>query len=237
MDLDYFIPEEIWNEIKEYAASLYYLVFLGVLVILSTQNIYMPCSLYPPTKRCRKSQKSDGNCYQGPKKRCRKNVTQKRRKKQPSGRRSSPTVHQDIGYLNHLHQEYFDYQDAPSKKRYPRGKAVPFDKIDKFVDQDMMFQYEVVPETFYPGDSGNWGQDKKKLKVGDIILDDNNAISRTNIEAWLVINKNKKKHLVMFPMSDGDMDNDFRDGDTTNGKGLWIHPITRQYIHISGTEL
>jgi hypothetical protein len=199
----------------------------------------MPCALYPKTKRCRKSKKNDGNCYRGPKKRCRKKKTQKN---QSNGRLASPTAHQgtvhrDITYLNHLHKEYFDYHDTPKNKRYPRGKAIPFDAIDKFVAEDMNFQYRgELPEKFFPNDSGNWSKDKKTLKVGDIILDEDDAISKTKIEAWLVVNKNKKKHLVMFPMSNGDMDNDFRDGDTTNGRGLWIHPITKKYIYIRETE-
>lgn len=149
---------------------------------------------------------------------------------------SSFTVHKDIYYLNHLHQEWFDYPEEPKNKRYPRGKPVPFSAIDKFVVEDMKLQYGTpIPSNLSYDDSGNWKNDKAKLKEGDIIIDDNVPISRSHVEAWLVIKKNNKKHLVMFPMSDGDYDNGFSDGDTTNGQGLWIHPITKEYIQIPQT--
>ena len=37
----------------------------------------------------------------------------------------------------------------------------------------------------------------------------------------------------MFPMSPGDMDNGFSDGDTRNDKGQMIHPLTQEYIKIN----
>lgn len=144
----------------------------------------------------------------------------------------SPEIHR-LYYLNHLHRERFDY---PGEGQYPRGKPIPFNKIDKFVAEDMKTQYlDEPPDDFGWDDSGSWYEDKKDLKVGDVILDDQQVISRSHVEAWLVVRKKKNKCLVMFPMSDGDPKNGFGDGDTTNGNGLWIHPVTKKLVHINGT--
>ena len=88
-----------------------------------------------------------------------------------------------------------------------------------------------------PVDSANWYNDCKKFKKNDVITDSTpgsslfTRLSRSDFEAWLVVEKKGKLGLVMFPMSSG-MKDGFSDGDTTNYKGEMIHPITKKLVKV-----
>ena len=119
---------------------------------------------------------------------------------------------------------------------YGGPQMIPFTYIDAMVDKDMEAQYGGVPDELVETDSGLWHEHKKLLKENDVILDHEiaSSVSRNELLGFLVVKTSTDElGLLMFPMSPGDMDNGFSDGDTRNDKGQMIHPLTQEYIKIN----
>ena len=145
-----------------------------------------------------------------------------------------------VSYLTHLLTE--DYINDISQILYGRHFKVidfiPFEEITKVIPNDMEVQYNDKTvgkkgntELMY-NDSANWYNDHKNFNMNDVITDDSGGYSRSQFDAWLVVKQEGKLGLCMFPMSDGDWDNGFSDGDSINNRGEMIHPITRKLVKI-----
>jgi len=89
-------------------------------------------------------------------------------------------------------------------------------------------------QTLMNNDSANWYNDHKKFNVNDVITDNSGGYSVSEFDAWLVVEYNGKKGLVMFPWSeDYDEDTGFDEGESINRKGQMIHPITGKLVVVT----
>lgn len=205
-----------------------------------------PCAVKNSSGRCAKSKTSDGKCEVTPTGRCRKLVSPD--KSHPTVEVEGPSLEKNeigkvhkVSYLTHLLTE--DYINDISQILYGRHFKVidfiPFEEITKVIPNDMEVQYNDKTvgkkgnntELMY-NDSANWYNDHKNFNMNDVITDDSGGYSRSQFDAWLVVKQEGKLGLCMFPMSDGDWDNGFSDGDSINNRGEMIHPITRKLVKI-----
>lgn len=169
------------------------------------------------------------------------------RSRSRSSSKKSPEVGSviDVRYLTHLFSEdYFDIN-------WDRNAFLSFEKVTSAVEEDMDTQYgdskvgtEGRKKKLFPYDSGNWHKDSKNLKEGDILFDATKrsdsriieekpgVLSRSEVEAWLVVKQGGKLGLRMFPRTLGLLDKGFSDGDTRNVYGEMIHPITGKIIKV-----
>ena len=169
--------------------------------------------------------------------------------KKPSNKNAGPKRNNKINklhklqYLIHLFTEgYFnDISRKLYSRDYKRTDFIPLSEITLIVPQDMKVQYQDEevgtsghPQKLFPDDSANWYKDSKKLKENDVVYDESSsAQSRSEVEAWLVVKKDGKLGLRMFPMDDGShFDQGFSEGDTRNVEGQMIHPVTGNLVKI-----
>ena len=187
-------------------------------------------------------------CYKTPK-------SNKKTKKQTVGKASNASkskvgkVHK-VRYLSHLYSE--GYASDITQKIYGKPFAldkrdgfIPFSEITEIISEDMETQYQDKDvgrkghaQKLTHVDSAHWYNDCKKFKKNHVITDNTpgsslfNRLSRSDFEAWLVVEKKGKLGLVMFPMSPGMIKDGFSDGDTVNYKGEMIHPITKKIVKV-----
>ena len=149
-----------------------------------------------------------------------------------------------LQYLIHLFTEGF-FNDISRKlysRDYKRTDFIPLSEITSVVPDDMELQYDGDravgtkghSQKLFPDDSANWYKDSKKLKENDVVYDESeSAQSRSEVEAWLVVKKDGKLGLRMFPMDDGThFDQGFSQGDTRNVEGHMIHPVTGKLVKV-----
>ena len=144
----------------------------------------------------------------------------------------------EVPYLTNLLM-HDDFKNDISKKIYKRAYKVtdfiPFKEITTVIPIDM--EHLHGDKTFGLSgvmderDSANWYKDHLKFNINDVILDRTGGYSRSDLDAWLVVEKKKKLGLLMFPMSDGS-EPGFGDGDTINSSGQMIHPLTKKLVNI-----
>ena len=207
----------------------------------------------------KKNPKNDTCCYKVPNKKTKKQSTVAKVPKVPKAPKVPKVpkvkigkVHRALylshiyseGYISELRQELYNKPFSLSK----REGFIPFKVIDKIIPRDMKTQYKDATvgkpgnnKKIYPVDSANWYKDSKKLKKNDVIYDPTpgsslfTRLSRSDFEAWLVVEEKGKLGLVMFPMSDGSpnyFDKGLSDGDTVNSRNEMIHPITKELVKI-----
>jgi len=156
-----------------------------------------------------------------------------------------------VSYLTHLFSEGFVKPFFPGVEKSKQvstplaKKFISFDIITKqIVPNDMKVQYNDIgfgtgkqkdkKQTLMNNDSANWYNDHKKFNVNDVITDNSGGYSVSEFDAWLVVEYNGKKGLVMFPWSeDYDEDTGFDEGESINRKGQMIHPITGKLVVVT----
>ena len=214
----------------------------------------MPGSNTKKRSRCPNGQRKNpktGNCEKkvSGKNSSKKNSGKKKVKK-TSNKTAGPKRNNKINklhklqYLIHLFTEGF-FNDISRKlhsRDYKRTDFIPLSEITLVVPDDMELQYDGDravgtqghPQKLFPDDSANWYKDSKKLKENDVIYDESEfAQSRSDVEAWLVVKKDGKLGLLMFPMDNGShFDQGFSEGDTRNVEGHMIHPVTGNLVKI-----
>ena len=154
------------------------------------------------------------------------------------------TVYDDVGsYPKYVPERFSEDLDFLKKEDYDvpqiTNTYIPFEIIDSMIPIDMRFNYHDATVglpgndfEIYATDSANWYQDREKLGIGDIILDESNTFSRSGVYPYLVVNYKGKKCLIGFEMSSGDYERGFCDGDTINPNGEAIHPFTGELIKV-----
>jgi hypothetical protein len=198
----------------------------------------------------KKNPKNDTCCYKVPKKKTKKQSTVAKVPK--AAKVKIGKVHRAL-YLSHLYSEGYisELRQELYKKPFSLSKRegfIPFNIIDEIIPRDMKTQYQDADvgksgnkRKVYPVDSANWYKDSKKFKKNDVIYDPTpgsslfTRLSRSDFEAWLVVEEKGKLGLVMFPMSDGSpkyFDKGLSDGDTVNSRNEMIHPITKELVKI-----
>jgi len=156
-----------------------------------------------------------------------------------------------VSYLTHLFSEGFVKPFFPGVEKSKQvstplaKKFISFDIITKqIVPNDMKVQYNDIgfgtgkqkdkKQTLMNNDSANWYNDHKKFNVNDVITDNSGGYSASEFDAWLVVEYNGKKGLVMFPWSEEyDEDTGFDEGESINRKGQMIHPITGKLVVVT----
>ena len=209
----------------------------------------MPGSNTKKRSRCPNGQRKNPKTGKCEKKSSSKNSTKKKVKK-TSKKNAGPKRNNKINklhklqYLIHLFTEgYFnDISRKLFSRDYKRTDFIPLTEITLVVPDDMELQYDGDravgtkghSQKLFPDDSANWYKDSKKLKENDVIYDESEfAQSRSDVEAWLVVKKDGKLGLLMFPMDNGShFDQGFSEGDTRNVEGHMIHPVTGNLVKI-----
>ena len=155
------------------------------------------------------------------------------------------TVYDEYGtYPKYIPERFSEDLDFLKKEDYDvpqiTNTYIPFEIIDKMIPMDMKHNYHDATVGLpgndfevYATDSANWYQDREKLKVGDIVLDEGDSFSRSGVYPYLVVNYKEQKCLIGFELSSGDYERGFCDGDSINPDGEAIHPFTGELVKVA----